>query len=209
MLEAQARLLDLVDVLLGQGIELRHLDMGGGFGVTYAAEADFDIADYGRKAQAALQDRRLTLAVEPGRFLVANGGILVTRVEYLKPAVDTAGKSFAVVDAAMNDLIRPALYQAWHAIEAVAAPRSGSVTDSFDVVGPVCESSDFLGKDRLLTLSPGDLLAVHSAGAYAMVQSCNYNSRPRPAEVMVDGDSFQVIRRRESVEDLYRHEMLS
>ena len=209
MLEALARLLDLVDALAGQGIELEHLDMGGGFGVTYEKEPDFDITAYGNRVQAALQGRPLALSVEPGRYLVANGGILVTRVEYLKPATEPGGRQFAVVDAAMNDLIRPALYQAWHRIEPVCGPARAAISGQWDVVGPVCESGDFLAKDRALTLAPDDLLAVHSAGAYAMAQSSNYNSRPRPAEVLVDGSDFQVIRRRETIEDLYRHEQIS
>lgn len=208
MLEALARLLDLVDALTERGIEIEHVDMGGGFGVTYQDESDFDVAAYGARVRAALQGRRLSLSVEPGRFLVANGGILVSRVEYLKPALEEGGKQFAVVDAAMNDLIRPALYQAWHRVETVAPAGDGAESGTWDVVGPVCESGDFLAKDRELTLAPGDLVAVHSAGAYAMVQSSNYNSRPRPAEVLVDGDAFHVIRRRETPEDLYRHESL-
>lgn len=206
MLEALARLLDLVDALGERGIELEHLDMGGGFGVTYDRETDFDVAGYGTRVQAALQGRSLALSVEPGRYLVANGGILVTRVEYLKPASEPDGRQFAVVDAAMNDLIRPALYQAWHRIEPVC-PSADAVRGRWDVVGPICESGDFLGKDRDLAVAPGDLLAVHSAGAYAMAQSSNYNSRPRPAEVLVEGNSFRVIRRRETIEDLYRHEL--
>ena len=138
---------------------------------------------------------------------MANGGALITRIEYLKPTRDPSGRQFAVVDAAMNDLIRPALYQAWHGVETVAAPGEGAMEGRWDVVGPVCESGDFLARDRDLTIAPGDLLAICSAGAYAMALSSNYNSRPRPAEVLVDGDDFQVIRRRETHEDLYRHEM--
>ncbi len=209
MLEAMARLLDLVDALAERGIAIEHLDLGGGFGVTYQDEADFDIGAYGARVKAALQGRQLGLSVEPGRFLVANGGLLISRVEYLKPANEPGGRQFAVVDAAMNDLIRPALYQAWHRVEAVAAPGAEALTGQWDVVGPICESGDFLAKDRTLTLAEGDLIAVHSAGAYAMAQSSNYNSRPRPAEVLVEGDSFRVIRRRETIEDLYRHEQLS
>jgi diaminopimelate decarboxylase len=208
MLEALARLLDVVDALAERGIELEHLDLGGGFGVTYGSEADFDIAAYGSRVQAALQGRKIGLSVEPGRFLVANGGLLITRVEYLKPASEPGGRQFAVVDAAMNDLIRPALYQAWHRVEPVTSPAEGALDGLWDVVGPVCESGDFLAKDRALSLAPDDLLAVHSAGAYGMVQSSNYNSRPRPAEVLVDGTAFRVIRRRETIEDLYRHEQL-
>ena len=209
MLEALARLLDLVDALAERGIGVEHLDMGGGFGVTYQNEVDFDISAYGSRVQAALQGRELGLSVEPGRFLVANGGLLISRVEYLKPASEPGGRQFAVVDAAMNDLIRPALYQAWHKVESVATPGADALSGQWDVVGPICESGDFLAKDRALTLAQGDLIAVHSAGAYAMTQSSNYNSRPRPAEVLVDGDRFHVIRRRETIEDLYRHEQLT
>jgi len=208
MLEALHRLLELVDGLQVQDIEIEHLDLGGGFGVTYRSESDFDVADYGTRVSAALQGRELKLSVEPGRFLVANGGILVTRVEYLKPAPTDKHKSFVVVDAAMNDLIRPALYQAWHRVEPVATAGEGAISALWDVVGPVCESGDFLARDRSLTVAGGDLLAIHSAGAYAMTQSSNYNSRPRPPEVLVDGDSFHVVRARETVEDLFRSECL-
>ncbi len=209
MLEAMARLLELVDALSERGIVIEHLDMGGGFGVTYQDEVDFDITSYGAQVRQALEERQIGLSVEPGRFLVANGGLLISRVEYLKPASQPDGRQFAVVDAAMNDLIRPALYQAWHRVDSVCAPGADAVAGHWDVVGPVCESGDFLAKDRTLTLAAGDLIAVHSAGAYAMAQSSNYNSRPRPAEVLVDGDRFQVIRRRETIEDLYRHEQLT
>jgi diaminopimelate decarboxylase len=206
MLEALTSLLSLIDQLAETGISLKHVDLGGGFGVSYDAEPDFDVEDYGRRVAEALGNRPLELSIEPGRFLVANGGILVTRVEYLKPAPDGTGKNFAVVDAAMNDLIRPALYQAYHRVEAVGAPGSDAIEGSWDVVGPVCESGDFLARDRQLKLAGGDLLAIYSAGAYCMALSSNYNSRPRPAEVLVDGDRFQVIRRRETIEDLIRGE---
>lgn len=209
MLEALNKLLDLADTLAAEGIEIDHLDLGGGFGVRYRDEVEFDIGAYGARVRSALQGRRLSLSLEPGRFLVANGGILVTRVEYLKPAAETAGRQFVVVDAAMNDLIRPALYQAWHGVEPVGAPGSGAVGGIWDVVGPVCESGDFLARERHLTLAAGDLLAITSAGAYGMAQSSNYNTRPRPAEVLVDGDRFHVVRRRETAEDLYRHELPS
>jgi diaminopimelate decarboxylase len=208
MLEALNCLLGLVDELAGQGISLTNLDLGGGFGITYRAEADFDVADYGARVAAAMGNRPLALSVEPGRYLVGNGGILVTRVEYLKPGAAADDMHFVVVDAAMNDLIRPALYQAWHDVQPVARPASYNPRTSWEVVGPVCESGDFLAHSRLLDPAPGDLLAVHSAGAYAMVQSSNYNSRPRPPEVLVDGDVFHVIRRREIPEDLYRSECL-
>ncbi|MEM8766221.1 MAG: diaminopimelate decarboxylase [Pseudomonadota bacterium] len=209
LLEALARLLDIVDALSDRGITLEQIDLGGGFGVTYEAEADFDVAAYGQRVAQALQGRPLGVSVEPGRYLVANGGILATRVEYLKTAASTEDKQFAVVDAAMNDLIRPALYQAWHGVERVGPATERDLSGTWDVVGPVCESGDFLAKNRALSLAAGDLLAVHSAGAYAMAQASNYNSRPRPAEVLVNGAEFRVIRRRETVEDLYRHEVLS
>jgi diaminopimelate decarboxylase len=211
MLEALTSLLELVDALAERGLNLSHVDLGGGFGVTYENEKDFDVADYGARVGAALQGRKLSLSIEPGRYLVANGGILVTRVEYLKRGYESDHRNFAVVDAAMNDLIRPALYQAWHRVEAVCndKDRPEVISADWDIVGPVCESGDFLAKQRHLSIAPGDLLAVHSAGAYAMVQSSNYNSRPRPAEVLVDGSDFRVIRRRETSEDLYRHELLN
>ncbi len=201
LLEALGSLLDLVDRLAARGITLQHVDLGGGLGVRYQDEPDFDLEAYGAALRDALSGRNLRLILEPGRFLVANGGVLLTRVEYLKPAAD-GGRSFAVVDAAMNDLIRPALYQAWHGVVPVTAPGDGAVTARWDVVGPVCESGDFLAQDRELTLAPGDLLAVLSAGAYGMVQSSNYNSRPRPPEVMVEDGSFRVVRRRETSRDL-------
>ena len=158
----------------------------------------------GRVLQELLGPRNLKLQLEPGRVLVGNGGVLLTRVEYLKPAADPTGeqKSFAIVDAAMNDLIRPALYQAWHEIRPVA-PVTGAAPDSqlWDIVGPVCESGDFLGQARDLALTPGQLLAVMSAGAYGMVQSSNYNTRGRAAEVLVQDDAFRIVRRRETTRD--------
>ena len=149
------------------------------------------------------------MSIEPGRFLVANGGVLLTRVEYLKPAHDPDARNFAVVDAAMNDLIRPTLYQAWHDISVVQSPEHGGVRANWDVVGPVCESGDFLAHDRDLTLAEGTLLAIRSAGAYGFVQSSNYNSRNRAAEVMVDGASFSIVRRRETIADQLRAEVAS
>lgn len=212
ILEALQNLLALHEELSNDGIELDHLDLGGGFGVSYDDEPEFDIAAFGSALRAALADRPssdspLALAVEPGRFLVANAGILVTKVEYLKPAPTPQHRNFAVVDAAMNDLIRPALYQAWHRVENVHR-RSGTPSASWDIVGPVCESGDFLAKERPLSVAEGDLLAIHSAGAYGMVQSSNYNSRPRPAEVLVDAADFQVVRRRETSADQLRLEIL-
>jgi diaminopimelate decarboxylase len=153
-----------------------------------------------------LAGRTLDLVLEPGRFLVANGGVLLTRIEYLKPAGEPEAPNFAIVDAAMNDLIRPALYDAWHTIERVTGADATPIKQ-WQVVGPVCESGDFLGHDRELALEPGALLAVHSAGAYGMAQSSNYNTRPRAAEVLVEGDSFRVIRRRETIRDLLAAEL--
>ncbi len=208
LLEALGCLLRVVDALGREGIHLEHLDLGGGFGVAYGNEPDFEIHDYGARVRRELQGRDLSLAIEPGRFLVANGGALITRVEYLKPGLAPEDRQFAVVDAAMNDLIRPALYQAWHDVLPVGGPGEGAIQGTWDVVGPVCESTDFLARDRELAIAPGDLLAICSAGAYAMSQSSNYNGRPRPAEVLVDGADFHLIRRRETAEDLYRHEVV-
>jgi diaminopimelate decarboxylase len=207
LLEALASLLKLIDALAAEGIVLRHLDLGGGMGVPYRPDdPEFDVTSYGRALRAALAGRDLRLTLEPGRFLVANSGVLLTRVEYLKPAERPDRPQFAVVDAAMNDLIRPALYQAWHEITCVVEPETGAA-GPWQIVGPVCESGDFLGHDRMLTLSPGALLAVHSAGAYGMTQSSNYNARPRAAEVLVRDDRFSVVRRRETLRDLLRHEL--
>src|SRR5512141_2717877 len=183
LIEALDKMLGLVDALAAEGIRLRHLDLGGGLGIRYRDEAPPDVAAYMREVFARVGERKLKLLFEPGRNLVGNAGVLLTRIEYLKPG---AARDFAVVDAAMNDLIRPALYEAWHDI--VAVGNSGAPSAVYDVVGPVCESADFLGKQRELAVAEGDLLAVRSAGAYAMCMSSNYNSRPRAAEVMVDGD---------------------
>ncbi len=196
--EATAKLLDLVDCLAADGIELSHLDLGGGMGIRYRDETPPGVAAYLAPMLALLDGRREELCFEPGRSLVGNAGVLVTRIEYLKYGPE---KNFAVVDAAMNDLARPALYDAFHDIRPVA-PRA--VTPGvFDVVGPVCESSDFLGHDRELAVQDGDLLAILSAGAYGMTMSSNYNSRPRAAEVMVDGAEAHEIRRRETVDELF------
>lgn len=206
MIEALDSLLDLVDQLQDNGIELEHLDLGGGFGATYNDEPPFDFTDYSQRVVAALNNRNIQIVVEPGRFLVANGGLLITTVEYLKPQPTDEHHNFAVIDAAMNDLIRPALYQAWHSVDNVVR-RDSNAARRWDVVGPVCESADFLAKDRLLTIEPGDLLAVYSAGAYAMVQASNYNSRGRPPEVLVEDDTFTVVRRRETSTDMLRLEL--
>jgi len=190
--------LDLVDRLQALGIAIEHLDLGGGVGIRYRDETPIEIVQYAQAVQLRLAGRGLKLLLEPGRALVGNAAVLLTRVEYLKPG---AAKSFAVVDAAMNDLMRPALYDAYHDILPVA-PHSGS-QQAYDVVGPVCESGDFLGKNRYLVLEAGDLLAVLSAGAYGMSMSSNYNTRARAAEVMVDGEQMFLVRRREEIAQLY------
>ena len=200
-LEVLDRLLDLLDELNAASIELGHIDIGGGFGVAYQDETPFEPQDLATAAKARLGDRPQTLILEPGRFLTANAGVLLTRVEYLKPGRQQGQHSFAVVDAAMNDLLRPALYQAWHRVERVLPAGDGALNACWDIVGPICESGDFLARQRNLALAPGDLLAVGSAGAYGMVQSSNYNARGRPAEVLVEGDRFRVVRRREHIND--------
>lgn len=192
-LDALERVLALIDTLAADGITLHHLDLGGGLGVTYKDELPPHPSEYAQAIVEKLSGRDLTLIFEPGRSIAANAGILVTEVVLLK---HTADKNFAVVDAAMNDLLRPALYQAWQAIEPVK-PRAGS-SSNYDVVGPICETGDFLGKDRELCLQPGDLLAIRSSGAYGFSMSSNYNSRNRAAEIMVDGEHSHVVRRRET-----------
>jgi diaminopimelate decarboxylase len=202
--DALLRVLQLVDRLQAEGIELNHIDLGGGLGIPYGQGDEPPLPDvYAHALLAHMVDRPQELLLEPGRAIAGNAGLLLTRVEYLK---HTAHKNFAIVDAAMNDLQRPALYDAWHDILPVQ-PRDGE-TRLYDVVGPVCETGDFLGKGRGLLLNQGDLLAVRSAGAYGFTMSSNYNSRPRAAEVMVDGGQVHVIRERESLEDLTRHEQL-
>ncbi len=203
-IDALRRLLNLIDALEKAGITLRHLDVGGGLGVRYARENPPAIGDYIAALRAELDGRELTLLCEPGRSIVANAGILLTTVEYLKP---TPEHNFALMDAAMNDLLRPALYGAWMDIIPVVE-NSSADTARWDVVGPVCETGDFLGKDRELSLSAGDLLAVCGAGAYGFVMSSNYNSRPRVAEIMVDGQQAHVVRERETVAELMRGEHL-
>nr|GFB69300.1 probable diaminopimelate decarboxylase, chloroplastic [Tanacetum cinerariifolium] len=192
--DALDRLLDLVDRLGDCGIQLRHLDLGGGLGVRYRDEEPPLAGDYIKAVRERLEGRDLALMFEPGRFIVANAGVLLTRIEYLK---HTEHKDFAIVDAAMNDLIRPALYQAWMDVTAVQ-PRDGAAR-VYDIVGPICETGDFLAKERELALAEGDLLAVHSAGAYGFVMSSNYNTRGRTAEVLVDGDQAFEVRRRETI----------
>ncbi|GAB2722395.1 diaminopimelate decarboxylase [Halomonas garicola] len=207
-LDALDRLLVLMERLRERGIELEHLDLGGGLGVTYRDETPPHPSNYVRALLERLASwpggENLPLLFEPGRSIAANAGVLLTRVEFLKPG---ESKNFAIVDAAMNDLIRPALYEAWQAIVPVDT-RQAREAAVYDVVGPVCETGDFLGKDRKLAVAAGDLLAVRSAGAYGFVMASNYNSRPRPAEVMVDGDASHLVRRRERLEDLWAGEAL-
>lgn len=199
--DAIDKLLLMVDELAAEGIELRHFDIGGGLGVPYGKERPPQPSELVAAVRSRFADRGMKLLLEPGRSIAANAGIFLTRVEYLKRGEH---KNFAVVDGAMNDLIRPALYGAWQDI--VPAQRGDAPVLLCDVVGPVCESGDFLGKDRELRVQEGDLLAVRSAGAYGFVMSSNYNSRPRAPEVMVDGDSLHVIRRRETVAELFAGE---
>jgi diaminopimelate decarboxylase len=197
------KVLELVDRLQAEGIALAHVDIGGGLGIRYRDESPPAVADYARALIARLGNRPLQLLLEPGRALVGQAGVLLTRVEYLKHGRE---KNFAVVDAAMNDLLRPALYDAWHDVQPVRAVASGG--KAYDIVGPVCESGDFLARARALALSAGDLLAIMTAGAYGMSMSSNYNTRPRAAEVMVDGAQMHLIREREAVSELMAREML-
>ena len=198
---AAGKLLALVDALAAEGIALAHIDVGGGMGIRYHDERELCAADYLAPTLKVLAGRRERLLLEPGRSLVGNAGLLLTRVEFLKHGTE---KNFAIVDAAMNDLARPALYDAWHDIVAVA-PHAGT-TQAYDIVGPVCESGDFLGRGRELALGEGDLLAVMSAGAYGMAMSSNYNTRPRAAEVMVDGADIHLVRQREDLAELFARE---
>lgn len=203
-LDAMDRVLALVDQLQGEGISLRHLDLGGGLGICYRDEQPPLPADYVSALLDKLGGRGFEIMLEPGRAIVGNAGVLLTKVEYLKP---TAGKNFAIVDAAMNDLVRPSLYGAWQDIIPADMDSEAELL-TWDIVGPVCETGDFLGKNRELKLMPGDLLAIRSAGAYGFTMSSNYNSRPRPAEVMVDGAQVHLIRERESFEQLWAGEKL-
>lgn len=201
-LEAMDRLLALIDRLASEGIHVHHLDVGGGLGVNYSDENPPHPEQYAAALKAKLADRSLQLIFEPGRAIVANAGVLLTRVEYLKEGED---RHFAIVDAAMNDLIRPSLYGAWMNI--IPADRSlERPVRRYDVVGPVCETGDFLGKDRELGLASGDLLVVRSAGAYGFAMSSNYNTRPRAAEVLVDGADAHLVRQREPLAELWRLE---
>ena len=203
--DAVKRLLALIDRLAEAGIRLEHIDVGGGLGITYNDETPPSPAAYAEVIRELVAGRDLKLLFEPGRVLVANAGVLLTRVLHLKPGQAETDKHFAVVDGAMNDLIRPALYDGWHRIVTVdetptATPRA------WDIVGPVCETADFLGQGRELAIAQGDLLAVRSAGAYGFVMASNYNARPRAAEVIVDGDQIHEVRARETMADLMRGE---
>ncbi|HMA90244.1 MAG TPA: diaminopimelate decarboxylase [Burkholderiales bacterium] len=197
---AVERLVALAARIEAAGVRLGHIDVGGGIGIRYRDENPQPIADFVAGAVAALRGRRETLIFDPGRSIVGNAGVLLTRVEYVKPG---PAKNFLVVDAAMNDLLRPALYDAWHEIRPVRESRAGTSAELYDVVGPVCESGDFLARERRLTAREGDLLAVMSAGAYGMSMSSNYNSRPRAAEVLVEGGQAHLVRSRETIENLF------
>jgi diaminopimelate decarboxylase len=200
---AAEKVLALVDALAGEGIRLEHLDLGGGLGIRYNDETPPAIADYVAALLAVLRGRSEKLVLEPGRVLVGNAGVLLTRVEYLKHGEE---KNFAIVDAAMNDLMRPALYDAYHDI--LPVKRESHAVQSYEVVGPICETGDFFGHARDLAIAPQSLLAVLSAGAYGMSMSSNYNTRPRAAEVIVDGGVVHLVREREAVAQLYAGEKL-
>ena len=211
LLEALDKVIELVDQLETEGIHLHHLDIGGGIGITYDKEQPVPVGDYLGRLFARIhawrdskyQGRPIKVLFEPGRSIVGNAGILLTQVQYLKHG---SGKNFAVVDAAMNDLMRPAMYEAWHGVQAVQQ-RQGEAS-TYDVVGPVCESGDWLARARTLTIEEGDLLAVMSAGAYGMTMASNYNTRGRAVEVLVDGQTAHVIRQRETAEQLFALESI-
>jgi len=203
---ATERIVALLGRLERAGIVLEHIDLGGGMGIRYRPQEDkaqAPIAAFVHGALDALGQRKERILLDPGRSIVGNAGLLLTRVEYVKPG---EAKNFAVVDAAMNDLIRPALYNAWHEVLQVREMESGDAGGVYDVVGPVCESADFLARERKLAPRPGDLLAVMSAGAYGMVMSSNYNTRPRPAEVLVEGNAARLVRERETLAQLFAAE---
>ncbi len=200
-LDAIDRILEMVDELDEEGIKISHFDMGGGLGVSYGQEIPPHPSELIALVQEKFTDREMEIVVEPGRSIAANAGIFVTRIEYLK---NNEHKKFAIVDGAMNDLIRPALYSAWQ--EIIPVEKSSEAAAIYDVVGPICESSDFLGKDRELSIAAGDLLAVRSAGAYGFVMSSNYNTRPRVAEIMVDCSNSYLVREREIVAELFANE---
>ena len=198
------RIFELFDQLTERGIQLQHVDVGGGLGIRYTENDNPpSSADYAQIIAPFLKDRQLELLIEPGRAIVGNAGILLTRIEHLKK---TSHKNFALVDAAMNDFIRPSLYSAWHQIEPVQ--KEDGKGKLYDVVGPVCETGDFFGKDRSLIIQEGGLLAIHSAGAYGFAMASNYNSRPRAAEILVDADQAWLIRKRESIKQLFADEVI-
>jgi diaminopimelate decarboxylase len=209
-LDALDRVLDLVEAVEAAGIPIHHIDVGGGLGITYTDEQPPPAAELVAALLQRLDARghgHREILFEPGRSLVGNAGVLLSEVLVLKPgATADGGKNFCVVDAAMNDLMRPALYEAWMAIEACEQRDTAALV--WDVVGPVCESGDWLGRDRALAVQPGDVLAVLSAGAYGMAMASNYNTRPRAAEVMVDGQAVHLVREREPVASLFAHERL-
>lgn len=202
-LDALDRVLDLIDTLSANGVKITHVDLGGGLGINYKDETPPEPAEYASLLCERLGDRNLTVMLEPGRAIAGNAGLLITQVEYLK---HSEHKDFAIVDAAMNDLIRPTLYTAWQNIIPLI-PREGTKR-RYDIVGPVCETGDFLGKERELNIEQGDFLAVRSAGAYGFGMSSNYNSRPRVAELMVDGDNVHLVGERETLKSLYARETI-
>ncbi len=210
-IDALKRVLSLVDNLRKDGIKLQHIDLGGGLGIPYKDETPPSPSEYAQAIKTVMAGRLQKIILEPGRAIAGNAGILVTRVEYLKHTDSADGKNFAIVDAAMNDLMRPALYQSWQEIlPVVERDEKGDSSTSeerlYDVVGPVCETGDFLGKDRVLAIKANDLLAVRSSGAYGFSMSSNYNSRPRAAEVIVDGEQHYLVRERESIVSLFNNE---
>jgi len=202
--DALARVLVLIDKLTLAGITIKHLDIGGGLGITYNDEVPPTPEQYATALKPLLEGREFEILMEPGRAIAGNAGVLMTKVEYIKKTDD---RNFAIVDAAMNDLVRPALYQSWQAIEEVKQ-ADAEPKQVYDIVGPVCETGDFLGKERHLNIEPGDLLFIRSAGAYGFTMSSNYNSRPRAAEIMVDGDKVHLVRARETVESLFAGEQI-
>lgn len=202
--DALDRVIVMIDTLKEMGIQLKHIDIGGGLGVTYKDETPPSVEEYANALRPALEKLGLKVYMEPGRSISANAGVLLTKVDLLKP---TTHRNFAIIDAAMNDLIRPALYEAWMDIQPVT-PRNDVETLEWDVVGAICETGDFLGKERQLAIKENDVLAVMGAGAYGFVMSSNYNSRGRAAEVMVDADQVHLIRERESIESLWERERL-
>jgi diaminopimelate decarboxylase len=203
-LDALDKVLDLIEQLKREGIIIHHLDLGGGLGIDYGSDAPPDITMFTNTLLNRIDERgftQLDVILEPGRSLVGNAGVLLTQVEYLKTGAD---KNFCIVNAAMNDLMRPTLYDAYHAIVPIKSGSDKAMT--YDVVGPICESGDWLGKDRALAVQEGDVLAILSAGAYGFVMASNYNTRGRPAEVMVDGDQAHLVRERETTNSLFANE---